>query len=102
MPNREKVIKGIEFHGDYKADCRKCPYHNEESLGEGCVEELCHDALELLKDQTPLVPIIASSEDCPWATYYVCPKCKISIDYHDKYCRYCGGEMRWKKEPEDD
>lgn len=55
MPDREKVIKGLEWCMNEKHDCYRekgCPYENE---GEdiGCKYALHRDALALLKAQEP-------------------------------------------------
>lgn len=51
MADREKVIRGLECHGDgvYES-CKLCPYHFD-----GCEIALCRDALALLKEQEPRV-----------------------------------------------
>lgn len=56
MPDREKVIKGLEWCMNEKHDCYRekgCPYENE---GEdiGCKYALHRDALTLLKAQEPI------------------------------------------------
>ena len=48
MPDREKVIKGLECHAKGARGCLfDCPYGNEN----GCQLLLCSDALALLKEQ---------------------------------------------------
>ena len=63
MPDREKVIKGLECHVKGARGCQQeCPYGNEN----GCQFLLCADALELLKEQENAIqrnPVI------------VCPHC---------------------------
>lgn len=44
MPDREKVILGIDMCLRRFCCSADCPYHNE-----GCMEQLREDALELLK-----------------------------------------------------
>ena len=44
MPDKDKVIKGLECHAK---GARGCPYENEN----GCQLLLCSDALALLKEQ---------------------------------------------------
>lgn len=51
MPDREKVIKGLEVCIDRepgKYDCYKCPYETD---GNDCEINLSKDALALLKEQ---------------------------------------------------
>ena len=61
--------------------CGYDPYYD--SLRKPVISEI----RRRLKKQKPVEPITASDEmECTW--YYVCPKCKIAIDYKDKYCRH--------------
>ena len=64
MPDREKVIKGLEYckHTD-GVECPNCPYWHEDD----CVEILHADVIALLKEQ----------ED----KYPVCEKCGKKIDH---------------------
>lgn len=53
MPDREKIIEGVEHclgYGDNGADCLTCPYTDD--CGTDAVP-LFHDILALLKAQTP-------------------------------------------------
>lgn len=47
MPDREKVIKGLEIHTKPNSRCVGCPYPNNGLCG----DQLYHDALVLLKEQ---------------------------------------------------
>ena len=61
------------------------------------LQEGVADAISLLKEQEAVKPIVARDHDTPDMTlWYVCPKCRIAIDYLDKYCRHCGKEMEWE------
>ena len=52
MPDREKVIKGLECHAKGAKGCLfDCPYGNEN----GCQLLLCSDALALLKKQDEII-----------------------------------------------
>lgn len=52
MPDREKVIKGLEcLLSDRKCDLRNCPYGSFDS----CINAVLSDALELLKEQYKLL-----------------------------------------------
>lgn len=52
---------------------------------------------ELLKEQEPVEPIrgedMDTSSACWW---YVCPSCRIAIDYQDRFCRHCGQPLKWE------
>ena len=62
MPDREKVIKGLETCSDvyYGADgaCSSCPY--SQTNGDRCLAELVHDAIAMLNEQ----PEIVRCKDC--------------------------------------
>lgn len=48
MTKREKVLKGLECHGNGRINCQgNCPYYNDER----CQRSLCNNALELIKEQ---------------------------------------------------
>ena len=49
MPDREKVIKGLESCSDN--NCRDCPYPCICEYADAWPKELHRDALELLKEQ---------------------------------------------------
>jgi len=96
---REKVIKGLEcclaLKGDY---CDNCPYSLNE--WECDKEQLKKDALELLKKQEPVNPILQSGGN------YVCGNCGMyTVGFAHpltgesvqtwKYCGSCGKKVRW-------
>ena len=89
--NREKVIKGLKLHGDSKADCDECPYRNGESPGYGCLEELCKDAISLLKEQEP--KLVRIDEDSVH-----CPSCGNELFTYprQKFCDECGQAVKWE------
>ena len=93
MPDKDKVIKGLTVHCDYFAECDECPYRNEGSPGVGCVDELCNDAIDLLKEQEPVKPIrINTNFEQSWK----CGECGGLVNTHFKYCPYCGREVKWE------
>ena len=94
MPDREKVIKGLErllgtagCIAIYDSECKSCPY----SHVNGCVDQILKDALELLKAQEPAKPIVAGKE----THWYEC-ECGTGIDYRDPFCRGCGRLVKWE------
>ena len=51
MPDREKVIKGLETCRT-RVDCKECPYAYDKRANDSCCEAVLHnDALALLKEQ---------------------------------------------------
>ena len=94
MPDREKVIKGLECCTGIEP-CASCPY-NEEDSAVLCDQLLMTDALVELREQEPVRPTREFSEDienCAW--WYACGVCKRAIDYKDGYCRHCGRAVKW-------
>ena len=91
MPDREKVIKGLEccLHGPMQ--CKKCPYMSE--IGEtvpNCVKTMRTDAISLLKEQEPVTPIEREG-------FYYCGECKYAFTVHrQKYCSNCGKAVKWE------
>ena len=100
MPNKEKVIKGLECCSKgavtpYVATCRfcaDCPYGENDIP---CTRELARDALALLKEQEAEQPIVHENS-YGWKFYY-CPKCKQEFYQNRKqaYCDKCGKAVKW-------
>jgi hypothetical protein len=112
MPDREKVIEGVEhcFHGQECCGDIECPYyidHLSDCCLEYCQENLKADVLALLKKQqekvnrvdttkVKTVQRIAKSEDN--GTYftmiwYECEECGHKINGDDIFCAGCGKEV---------
>ena len=90
MVDREKVIKGLECctKGDEVQFCRDegCPYAD---VPDDCMGDVMRDALELLKAQEPVTPIIVYNR-------YVCAKCRYEVRRGaDNYCPCCGKRVKW-------
>ena len=98
MPDREKVIKGLE-HCVNIDDCRGCVYFEEYSkiIHCGC----SRDALELLKEQRKKGHWIEKG-DYDMDVYYDCSVCGESWTTIEgtpwengmNYCPHCGADMR--------
>ena len=88
MPDREKVIKGLECHVNL-FKCHDCPYVDAIHPGWGChLEELIADALALLKEQEPVRPIRLEN-------WWKCPSCSGNIVANMNYCPRCGKAVKW-------
>lgn len=107
MPDREKVIKGLECCCEHikGMNCDHCPYDEEQTeIGQinQCTSALAYDALELLKEQEAVKPIFRENPYTHLPVSY-CPKCREPIDqfivgnpYREvKYCHYCGQKVKW-------
>ena len=93
MANIEKVIKGLKAHADgcgyrsHHCDAMECPYrYGDESCD---IEEMCRDALELLKEQEAVMPISEHH-------LFLCPVCKNTLFREQKFCHECGKHIEWK------
>lgn len=96
MPDREKVIKGLECCAD---SCRNgCPYAD---IDDDCEGVLCADALSLLKEQKAgTVESIQIDRSDKWGadlTGY-CPSCKrpLKSRFNKRFCGECGQAVKWK------
>lgn len=114
MPDRDKVIEGLEFctqHGSMcGSDCNghyerytddgyviklvneyrsKCPYGKCET---GCVKTLAKDVLELLKEQEPVKP---RRIDGKRNHFIKCGNCNIDLMTGDRFCPECGRKVKW-------
>ena len=91
MPDREKVIKGLECCTFIlgKRKCNECPYQKEN----GCYQ-LQDDFHALLKEQEPVEPKIQTSHDGNGTWWYVCGMCNTAINPNDKFCHECGKKVK--------
>ena len=101
MPDREKVIKGLECCRECTKDdlshsdepCEECPYLVN---GNACSPwELFDDALALLKEQEAMKVRYTAMGGL---RYGACPKCDSRIDnlVNPKACGFCGQELKWE------
>ncbi len=94
MPDREKVIKGLEEISDYFFSV----YHHSKDREEiNKAKDMCdavEDALALLKEQEAVPPERESSGGgITW--WNVCGACRVAINPNDKYCHECGRPVKW-------
>ena len=93
MPDREKVIKGLECCSNHiiGTSCKKCPYEEEKDC-EGsfsCTDELAHDALALLKEQEAEWLEVDDKHDA-----FDCSNCGAMAGRKCLYCPGCGAKMK--------
>ena len=96
MPDREKVIKGLECYiGGFSGEenCKQCQYRPHR---DGCKSGAIMDAIALLKAHEPK-PVHVTAEinnrkigECP-----NCSKVMNSGDYPN-YCGQCGQAVKWE------
>lgn len=51
MPDRDKVLKGLECCTRYYVDCRNCPYKSYQKVGSCCCSVLMIEATEILRNK---------------------------------------------------
>lgn len=100
MADKEKVIKGLEMcmpKAYSGMQCDECPYKKisyAERRECDCVRELHKDAIALLKEQEPMVPVYDQ------LLTQVIPRCGKRgyrlVKGNDKYCCRCGQAVKWK------
>ena len=100
MADREKVIVGLE-HCD-RLGCSMCPYKPGGYSPMDCRIQLMRDALELLKEQEAVKPVLDEQTGRIW----LCGKCGSYVGFEDndphdpnefdKYCRECGRPVLWE------
>jgi ribosomal protein S27AE len=104
MPDREKVIKGLECCSTNRLrreDCEaiNCAYLDLE--GNGCIHQLIRDALALLNAQEPVKPVVDVDT-------WTCGNCGHTLEhqqllddnvlFHEQYnyCPECGRAVKWE------
>jgi hypothetical protein len=99
MPDREKVIKGLEIlmNGCEYIQCEDCCFFiSTKPTRCGLREEqIQEDALALLKEQEAVEPIIYHHGDGT-IFKYECRQCRTKIFKMDLFCRHCGLAVKWE------
>lgn len=95
MPDREKVIKGLE---ETEIMLKQAVDRGGEIAVMGAFKCYNHvsDARAFLKEQEAVEPVTQSSVYDPDTWFFVCGSCKKGvIDRGDKFCRWCGQAVKW-------
>ena len=99
MPDREKVIKGLEAHGCGESMwriCNICPYDKEECVKDRCRDNLLADAYALLKEREAVRPVFDDSRNDVIGTFH-CGACHSMLGFiHPLYCPHCGRKVKWE------
>ena len=92
MPDREKVIEGLECCQIGAIGCQTdCPY----SLEDSCKIKLHRDAIALMKELEGQKPTKHASALMADHHYYACPKCGCMVDYLVWKCYACNQRLNW-------
>lgn len=110
MISREQVIKGLECITQRQEptanSCKECGYINRPNFAI-CVKDIASDALELLKEEKPVKPVVNVDE-------WVCGCCGTWLErqrmihpgaiLHDlcEYCPACGKKVDWEAVKQND
>ena len=93
MADREKVIKGLTCCRN--GFCFACPYNDGVDGNVDCKQKWADDALELLKAQEAVVPVLAHEGANKQRNDYKCPECQTLLYYEQRYCEQCGRKVKW-------
>lgn len=93
MPDRQDTISNLETNIRWIED-----HEQHQFPGWGNVTMAMRDAAELLKEQEPVEPTVGGAEeyDGHGSWWYQCGKCKMPIDYGERFCRWCGMRVKWE------
>lgn len=101
MPDKKKVIKGLEICYGPPSKCEDCPYHDLPDE-QSCNDVLCLDALAVLKKHEQKA---IEYHDNPFTGLPVahCPNCMryarqfdSSVEEETHFCPWCGQEVKWE------
>ena len=92
MPDRNKVLKGLQCIVDGSVRCESCSYSIDKHGHYSCHQECAKDALSLLKEQEA-VPVI--QREIAHMLFWCCGSCGTAITDGDKFCRMCGRRVKW-------
>lgn len=99
MPEREKVIKGLEccIAEGSAPECEDCPYALPEDGTCERLDGMFKDALALLKAQEPVSPVF-ERQFMSSIELYNCGSCGTSLGAKGiaKYCMKCGQAVKWE------
>ena len=99
MPDREKVINGLECCCSHIVgmSCGNCPYEIEQGEEDGisdCTTVLAYDALALLKEPESVHP--EPSCEMTYLTECCCDLCGVQLIKYDNFCCGCGRPIAWE------
>lgn len=97
MPDREKVIRGLE--------CCNAPNRHENCPYDGaahyniCTHHLLSDAIALLQEQMDMEPVPVIVEPMNDSTFIFCGACRCMLAQNRPksyyFCPWCGKRVKW-------
>lgn len=98
MPDREKVLQGLECcirKMEGQRVCDECPY-DEDFNCLGCSVVL-KQAIALLREQEPVKPKTDDAWPYPIKVCGACGTCLFNVgDFKAKFCSECGRKVKWE------
>lgn len=97
MIDKEKIVNAFVLCRVNEECSANCPYWDNYASVKGCTKKLATDVYSILKEQEAVEPTVSSFEehDGHVSWWYQCGKCKMPIDFGDRFCRHCGGTVKW-------
>mgnify|MGYP007057691447 CR=1 FL=1 len=110
MPDREKVINGLESLRDI-CNARSNLFVGDSRIIWAGYGKLASDAIDIIESQERIYLALekdwkelrnqqeadAEIEGGGRDWWYVCGECRAVIDSNDSYCSKCGRRIRWKR-----
>lgn len=101
MPDREKVIKGLQCIIEGTVRCESCGYSIDKHGHHSCQQNCASDAIAMLKEQKTVKKVLADRQ-CEVSPHYYerkgfCPKChqEVKLILNRNYCGFCGQKVKW-------
>lgn len=96
MPDRETVITHLQIIHTWAEFARErdLQFFTAKHLED--IAQWSDDALNLLKEQEPVEPILIREGRNKYYNDYVCPGCDNELSYGQNYCSECGRAVKWQ------
>lgn len=96
MMDQETIIKGLEIERecvsrDCDRDCGKCDLAQDRDW----LLSVYDGALELLKEQEAVEPVLMREGRNEYYNDYVCPECDNELVFGQNFCSECGRPVKW-------
>jgi len=100
MPDREKVIDGLErlrfFNQRAGRELWADKPHDVQEEDIANADAVYANAIALLKEQEAVEPTLIREARNKYYNNYVCPRCDEDVYYEQNYCSECGVRFLWE------